>query len=95
MASRKKLWKMAMFAAARERLENKKEKSEKIIKTVKEVFENTVDPEPIVEKVLDPEPIVEKVLDPAPIVEEVIEPVFKPKPKTRKRTSRTKKTIGV
>ena len=85
MASRKKLWKMAMCAAARERLKNKKEKSEKIIKTVKEVFENTVDPEPIVEEVAVPEPI----------VEEVVETVVKPKPKTRRKASNTKKATGV
>ena len=95
MASRKKLWKMAMCAAARERLKNKKEKSEKIIKTVKEVFENTVDPEPIVEEVAVPEPIVEEVVQPEPIVEEVVETVVKPKPKTRRKASSTKKATGV
>jgi len=56
--------------------------SEIIIKTMEDVFKTVVVPEPIVEKVVVPEPIVEEVAE-------------KPKPSTRRKTSRTKKITGV
>jgi|2_EtaG_2_1085320.scaffolds.fasta_scaffold168151_2 hypothetical protein len=78
MAKRKKLLKMELL----NNVNKAHATSDKIVKTMEEVFETVVVPEPIVEEVVKPEPIVEEVAE-------------KPKTSTRKRVSRTKKTTGV
>jgi hypothetical protein len=91
MAKRKKLWKIAMVAKT-QGIPNKEDViAEKVIQTVKEVFENVVESEPIIEKV---DPIVEEVVEPEPVVEEA---AVKPKPKarTKRKPVRTKKDTGV